>query len=58
MIILFPLKTGHVDYSVDKSVLRLARLVSDEGIINPAAFYNYLSAWYSNDAMAYSYSHA
>ena len=26
------------------------------GIINPSAFYNYLSAWYSNDAMAYSYS--
>ena len=51
-------QTGHVDYPVDKSLLRSARLVSGDGIINPAAFYNYLSAWYSNDAMAYSYSQA
>ena len=45
-------------YPVDKSLLRSVRLVSRDGIINPAAFYNYLSAWYSNDAMAYSYSQA
>ena len=32
------------------------RLVSADGIINPEAFYNYLSAWYTNDAMAYSAS--
>merc|ERR1719195_1980759 len=50
-------QTGHVDYPVDKSLLASSRLV-EEGIINPAAFYNYLSAWYSNDAMAYSYSQA
>ena len=50
-------QTGHVDYPVDKSLLRTARLV-DDNIINPTAFYNYLSAWYSNDAMAYSYSQA
>ena len=50
-------QTGHVDYPVDKSLLRSTRLVED-GIINPSAFYNYLSAWYSNDAMAYSYSQA
>jgi len=50
-------QTGHVDYPVDKSLLRNTRLV-DDGIINPNAFYNYLSAWYSNDAMAYSYSQA
>merc|ERR1719195_1139364 len=50
-------QTGHVDYPVDKSLLASSRLVED-GIINPAAFYNYLSAWYSNDAMAYSYSQA
>ena len=30
MIILFPLQTGYVDYPVDKSLLRSARLVSDE----------------------------
>ena len=51
-------QTGHVDYPVDKSLLGRARLVSETGIINPAAFYNYLSAWYTNDAMAYSYSRA
>jgi len=50
-------QTGHVDYPVDKTLLRNNRLVTD-GIINPSAFYNYLSAWYSNDAMAYSYSQA
>ena len=50
-------QTGHVDFPVDKSQLRRTRLV-DNGIINPTAFYNYLSAWYSNDAMAYSFSQA
>ena len=34
------------------------RLVSANGIINPEAFYNYLSAWYANDAMAYAASMA
>jgi patched 1 protein len=34
------------------------RLVDSEGIINPLAFYNYLSAWYANDALAYSASMA
>lgn len=32
------------------------RLVSADGIINPSAFYNYLSAWRANDAMAYAAS--
>ena len=50
-------QTGHVDYPIDKSLLERTRLVRN-GIINPNAFYNYLSAWYSNDAMAYSYSQA
>jgi len=50
-------QTGHVDYPIDKSQLRNARLVKN-GIINPNGFYNYLSAWYTNDAMAYSYSQA
>ena len=50
-------QTGHVDYPVDKSQLRSTRLV-DNDVINPAGFYNYLSAWYSNDAMAYSFSQA
>jgi len=30
----------------------------ENGLINPSGFYNYLSAWYSNDAMAYSFSQA
>lgn len=34
------------------------RLVDDEGIINPKAFYNYLTAWVSNDALAYIASQA
>jgi patched 1 protein len=34
------------------------RLVDEVGIINPKAFYNYLTAWVSNDALAYSASQA
>lgn len=49
-------QTGHVDYPVDETLLQRNRLVDTHGIINPSAFYNYLSAWFSNDAMAYSFS--
>ena len=49
-------QTGYVDSPVDESQVTKVRLVSDDGIINPDAFYNYLTAWISNDAMAYSYS--
>lgn len=34
------------------------KLVDSEGIISPDAFYNYLTAWVSNDAMAYASSQA
>ena len=51
-------QTGHVDYPVDLTLQTRNRLVDAHGVINPAAFYNYLSAWYSNDAMAYSFSQA
>ncbi len=34
------------------------RLVDDDGVINRKAFYNYVTAWTSNDAMAYSASQA
>lgn len=34
------------------------RLVDADGLINAKAFYNYLSAWASNDALAYSASQA
>ncbi len=30
------------------------RLVDVEGIIYPPAFYNYLTVWVSNDALAYA----
>lgn len=49
-------QTGHVDNPIDKSLVTQVRLVNSEGIINPKAFYNYLSAWASNDALAYGAS--
>ena len=49
-------QTGHVDNPIDKSLVKHARLVDDDGIINPKAFYNYLSAWASNDVFSYSAS--
>ena len=51
-------QTGHVDYPVDFTLQSRNRLVDEHGIINPNAFYNYMTAWYSNDAMAYSFSQA
>ncbi|XP_063239039.1 protein patched [Bacillus rossius redtenbacheri] len=51
-------QTGHVDNPVDKSLVASARLVDADGIINPKAFYNYLSAWAHNDALAYGASQA
>lgn len=49
-------QTGYVDNPVDKSLVTTNRLVDSEGIINPKAFYNYLSAWASNDVFSYSAS--
>lgn len=43
-------QTGHVDNPIDKSLITVNRLVNGDGIINPKAFYNYLSAWAWNDA--------
>lgn len=51
-------QTGHVDNPVDKSLVWQVRLVDAHGIINPKAFYNYLSAWSWNDALAYGFSQA
>ncbi|KAJ9578984.1 hypothetical protein L9F63_024909, partial [Diploptera punctata] len=51
-------QTGHVDNPIDKSLVTQVRLVDSDGIINPKAFYNYLSAWTTNDALAYGASHA
>lgn len=54
-------QTGHVDNPIDKSLVSTDtknghRLVDKDGIINPKAFYNYLSAWATNDALAYGAS--
>lgn len=49
-------QTGHVDNPIDKSLVLQGRLVDSDGIINPKAFYNYLSAWASNDVFSYSAS--
>lgn len=51
-------QTGHVDNPIDKSLVTTVKLVDADGIVNPKAFYNYLSAWVSNDALAYSASQA
>lgn len=49
-------QTGRVDNPVDKSLLTSNRLVKEDGIINPKAFYHYLTAWYNSDPLAYSTS--
>lgn len=49
-------QTGRVDNPVDKSLLTSNRLVKEDGIINPKAFYHYLTVWYNNDPLAYSAS--
>lgn len=49
-------QTGHVDNPVDKTLVMTSRLVDTNGIVNPKAFYNYLSAWASNDVFSYSAS--
>ena len=51
-------QTGRVDNPVDKSLVKKTKLVDSRGIINPKAFYNYLTAWVTNDAIAYSASQA
>ncbi|KAG1667437.1 Protein patched 1 [Nymphon striatum] len=51
-------QTGHVDNPIDKSLVNSVRLVNEEEEINPKAFYNYLTAWATNDALAYSASQA
>lgn len=49
-------QTGHVDNPIDKTLVTTGRLVDQDGIINTKAFYNYLSAWASNDVFSYSAS--
>ncbi|KAK2119286.1 Protein patched 1 [Saguinus oedipus] len=42
----------------DSGMLTKQRLVDADGIINPSAFYIYLTAWVSNDPVAYAASQA
>lgn len=52
-------QTGRNDNPIDRRIsLKKRRLVDENDIINPKAFYNYLTAWVSNDALTYSASHA
>uniref|UniRef100_A0A8C1J848 Patched 1 n=1 Tax=Cyprinus carpio TaxID=7962 RepID=A0A8C1J848_CYPCA len=51
-------QTGHREKPVNMNLLTRQRLVSADGIINPNAFYIYLTAWVSNDPVAYAASQA
>ncbi|XP_025840036.2 protein patched homolog 1 isoform X1 [Vulpes vulpes] len=51
-------QTGSRDKPIDISQLTKQRLVDAHGIINPSAFYIYLTAWVSNDPVAYAASQA
>ncbi|XP_040844670.1 protein patched homolog 1 isoform X2 [Ochotona curzoniae] len=51
-------QTGSRDKPIDISQLTKQRLVDANGIINPSAFYIYLTAWVSNDPVAYAASQA
>uniref|UniRef100_A0A8C0GQ51 Patched 1 n=1 Tax=Chelonoidis abingdonii TaxID=106734 RepID=A0A8C0GQ51_CHEAB len=52
------MQTGNRDKPIDISQLTKQRLVDADGIINPNAFYIYLTAWVSNDPVAYAASQA
>lgn len=47
-------QTGKADSPIDKSQVETNRLVDSQGIINPKAFYYYLTAWVMNDGFTYS----
>jgi len=51
-------QTGRNDNPIDKTLVNKVKLVDSNGIINPKAFYTYLSAWVTNDALAYYASQA
>uniref|UniRef100_A0A6I8PTB0 Patched 1 n=1 Tax=Ornithorhynchus anatinus TaxID=9258 RepID=A0A6I8PTB0_ORNAN len=51
-------QTGSREKPVDIAQLTKQRLVDGDGIINPNAFYTYLTAWVSNDPVAYASSQA
>lgn len=52
------MQTGNNDNPIDKSLASNARLVNENGFINEETFYNLLTAWASNDILAYGASQA
>lgn len=48
------IQTGDEHIPLNRSQVRSVRLVDDKGIINPKAFYNYLTVWYNVDPMGYT----
>ncbi|XP_060787912.1 protein patched homolog 1 isoform X2 [Neoarius graeffei] len=51
-------QTGGREKPINLNLLTSHRLVDADGIINPEAFYIYLTAWVSNDPVAYAASQA
>ncbi|XP_075905578.1 protein patched homolog 1 isoform X2 [Nelusetta ayraudi] len=51
-------QTGRREKPINFNQLTRQRLVDADGIINPNAFYIYLTAWVSNDPVAYAASQA
>ncbi|XP_033974134.1 protein patched homolog 1 [Trematomus bernacchii] len=51
-------QTGRREKPINFNLLTRHRLVDADGIINPGAFYIYLTAWVSNDPVAYAASQA
>uniref|UniRef100_A0A8C4RZ33 Patched 1 n=1 Tax=Erpetoichthys calabaricus TaxID=27687 RepID=A0A8C4RZ33_ERPCA len=51
-------QTGNRDKPINFNQVTKHRLVDADGIINPSAFYIYLTAWVSNDPVAYAASQA
>lgn len=51
-------QTGRADNPIDKRLVESNRLVSEEGIINPKAFYHYLTAWVMIDSFTYANTEA
>ncbi|TRY86523.1 hypothetical protein DNTS_010143 [Danionella cerebrum] len=51
-------QTGRREKPVNINLLTRQKLVNADGIINPNAFYIYLTAWVSNDPVAYAASQA
>ncbi|CAH1772357.1 unnamed protein product, partial [Owenia fusiformis] len=50
------IQTGDSDSPINRDLALTSRLVDSDGIINIDAFYIYLTAWTSNDAIAYDAS--